>query len=295
MSLRHIVFVINPHSGVDRQKAILHAINTSLDHKQYSFEVAHTRHAGHGTELARNAAEKGAFAVVAVGGDGSVNDVARGLQGTDTALAILPKGSGNGMARAMGIPLRVAAALEVLNSGRIIQMDIGRANEQMFISNAGAGFDALISEAFSGSTRRGFAVYSWLVTKHLWAYKEHDWEINIDGTLLRERAFMINVANGQQFGYNFKIAPNASYTDGWLDVTIIKPFPRIMGSSLLIRGMSSSIHKSPYVKTFRAKQVTIAHPDLKLMQTDGDAHICNGKIEFSIKPGALKVIVPAGR
>ncbi len=292
MSLKHIVFIVNPHSGVDRKKAISEAIEAKLDQTRFSYAIADTERPKHGIDLAKEAAEKGAFAVVAVGGDGSVNDVAKGLVGTDTALGIIPKGSGNGMARTIEIPLDIAGALDVINGGKTEKVDVGYANDDLFLSNAGVGFDALISKRFATSEKRGLMVYSWLVTKHLWTYKEWDWTIKIDGKELQQKAFMINVANGQQFGYNFKIAPNASYTDGWFDVSIIKPFPKILGSSLVIRAMNGTIDKSSYVDTYRAKEITISHPDLKWMQTDGDAHKCTNEITFRIVPGALKVIVP---
>jgi diacylglycerol kinase (ATP) len=292
MSLKHLVFIINPRSGVDREKAISKAVEERLDKSRFTYEIDYTERPKHGIELARQAAEKGAYAVVAVGGDGSVNDVVKGLVGTDTALAIIPKGSGNGMARTMEIPLELMEAIDVINTGKLQSVDIGYANDSLFLSNAGVGFDALISKRFAKKEKRGFATYSWLVTQHLWTYKEWDWQIKIDGKELSQKAFMINVANGQQFGYNFKIAPNADYADGWLDVTIIKPFPKILGGTLVFRAMTGSIDKSPYVETYRAKEVTISNPALKLMQTDGDAHPCSNEINYRIEPAALKVVLP---
>src|SRR5690606_4208169 len=140
--------------------------------------------------------------------------------GTGTMLGIIPKGSGNGMARTMDIPLELDEAIKVINKGNIVAMDVGYANGEPYISNAGVAFDALISKKFSKSERRGLMVYSWLVTKHMWLYKSWKWQINIDGKEMTERAFIVNVANGQQFGYNFKIAPMANYTDGLLDLIV---------------------------------------------------------------------------
>ncbi len=292
MNKKHLVFIINPRSGVDRQKAIQHAIDTTLDQQQYSYEIQYTQYAKHGTILAKEAAAKGAYAVVAVGGDGSVNDIVAGLLDTDTCLAIIPKGSGNGMARTMGIPLKEQEAIAVINKGNEIKMDIGYANERPFISNAGVAFDALISRKFAKSVRRGFAIYSWLVTKYLWVYKVWKWDIEIDGKPLQEKAFIITVANGKQFGYNFQIAPDANWTDGLFDVVIIRNFPRILGGLIALRAMNGSILKSPYVKHYRAKEVVVSHPQLRLMQTDGDAHDCENRIRFTIKKGLQKVIVP---
>jgi diacylglycerol kinase (ATP) len=292
MSRKHLVFIINPKSGVERQKEIKHGVETYLDKERYSYEILNTAYAKHGITMAQEAAKKGAYAVVAVGGDGSVNDVVQGLLGTDTLLAIIPKGSGNGMARTMRIPLDVNEAIKVINKGNIANMDVGYANGQPFISNAGVAFDALISKKFAKSERRGFVMYSWLVTKYMWLYKNWEWQITVDGKSYNERAFMVNVANGQQFGYNFKIAPMASYTDGLLDLIIIRKFPKILGGILVLRAMNGSILRSPYVRHMTGREITISHPALKLVQTDGDAHACEPSITFKIKQGAQKVIVP---
>ncbi len=292
MSSKHIVFIINPKSGVERQKEIQEGIDAHLDKVQFSHELLYTQFAKHGTTLAKEAARNGAYAVVAVGGDGSVNDVVQGLLGTDTLLGIIPKGSGNGMARTMNIPLDTNEAIIVINKGNVTNLDVAYANDRAFISNAGVAFDALISKKFAKSERRGLMVYSWLVTKHMWLYKSWDWQITVDGKELTKRAFMVNVANGQQFGYNFKIAPMADFTDGFLDLIVIKRFPKILGGVIALRAMNGTIASSRYVEHIRCKEITISHPSLRLMQTDGDAHACENSINFRIQPAAIKVIVP---
>lgn len=292
MSKKHLVFIINPKSGTDRAKEIKQSIDTYLDKEQFSFELVNTQFAQHGVTLAKEAAKNGAYAVVAVGGDGSVNDVVQGLSGTDTLLAVIPKGSGNGIARTLRLPLDTNEAIKLLNTGDVVTMDMGYANERPFISNAGVAFDALIAKKFAKSTRRGLMVYSWLVTKYMWLYKEWDWQITVDGKPITEKAFMVIVANGQQFGYNFKIAPMASYTDGLFDVIIVRKFPKILGGIIVLRAMNGSIAGSPYVQHLTGKEITVTHPSLRLMQVDGDAHACSNSITFKIKPGAQKVIVP---
>lgn len=290
--MQHLVFIINPRSGTDRVKALQAAIDAGIDTTRYTHETRYTERPQHGTELAREAAAAGAHAVIAVGGDGSVRDVALGLLGTRTALGIIPKGSGNGMARSIGVPLTPEQAIAVINAGSLQAIDVGYVNDELFISNAGVGFDALISKRFANSTTRGLGSYSWLVTKHLWQYREWDWRITIDGKEHRERAFLVNVANGHQLGYSFSIAPRADHADGWLDVTIIRKFPKWLGGDLALRALRGTINNSRYVKHYRARKVSIAHPDLKLMQTDGDAHPCTARLDFRIEPGALQVIVP---
>ncbi len=289
---KHLVFIINPLSGTDRVKAIQGAIDAGIDGAQYTHETQYTQRSQHGTELARLAAAAGAHAVIAVGGDGSVADVANGLNGSQAALGIIPKGSGNGLGRSLKLPLNSEEAIRIINRGKLQRIDAGYVNDRLFLSNAGVGFDALISNKFSKSERRGLSAYSWLVTKHLWLYKEWDWRIMIDGKPLEEQAFLVNVANGQQFGYNFKIAPLASLTDGLLDVTIIRKFPKLLGGALALRAMTGAINGSPFVAHYRAREVIISHPDLRLMQTDGDAHSCTNRLVFSVAPAALDVIVP---
>lgn len=290
--MKHLVFIVNPRSGVDRQKAIEAHVKATLDSTVYTYEIRYTEYAKHGTKLAAQAAANGVFAVVAVGGDGSVNDVAKGLIGTDTALAIVPKGSGNGMARTLRIPLSTQKALSVINAGKTMLMDVGYANDHAFLSNAGVGFDTVISAAFASSNRRGLKAYSWLVAKHLWSYQSLPWRISSNGQTFSQPAFMISVANGQQFGYNFRIAPDASWTDGQLDVVIVRRFPKILGGMLVLRALTGSITRSPFVQHFRTKEIVVSHPQLSMMQTDGDAYPVEKEVRFSVEAAALRVIVP---
>lgn len=289
---KHLVFLVNPRSGVQRQKDILSAIELHLDHTVFSFEIQETQYAHHGVQLAKTAAHAGAFGVIAVGGDGSVNDAAAGLSGTATALGILPMGSGNGMARTLGISRKLPEALAVLNSQNITAIDMGYANERPFVSNAGLGFDALISEAFASSKKRGFASYAWLSSRHFFQYQPTRYTITVDGKTWQEEAFIINVANGRQLGYNFQIAPQASYTDGLLDVVILRAFPKWKVLGITLRGFSGRLLHNRYVHHLQCRSVSIQPDDASLLQTDGDAWPCTGKVDFRVQPGALKVFIP---
>lgn len=292
MSLKNIVFVVNPKSGTERQKEIGKAVAAHLDPTLYAHEILITQYAGHGAELARNAAANGAHAVVAVGGDGSVNEIARGLDGTDCILGIIPKGSGNGIARTLNIPLSVADAVKVINSGNTTTIDIGYANDRLFVSNAGVAFDALIAQKFATSHKRGFLVYSWLVAKHLWQYSSRDYTIIADGKELHERAFMVNIANGKYFGYSFRIAPMANCSDGKLELIVVRSFPKILGGLIAMRAMLGDITSSSYVSHHTCSTITISHPQLSAMQVDGDAVPCNSSVTFRTKPLAQRILVP---
>lgn len=289
---KHLVFIVNPRSGVDRTKRISDAINSYLDQSVFSYEIRQTEYAGHGETLAREAAANKVFAVVAVGGDGSVNDAIRGLYGTDTVLAIIPKGSGNGLARTLDIPMEQIAAIQLINTARISTIDVGKVNDHLFASNAGVGFDTLVCEQFAHSRRRGLLVYIWLIIRNLWVYKEPEWLLEINGKTFRRRAFIINVANGSQLGYNFKIAPDANWRDGLLDVVIIHKFPRIMAAVLGYRMFRGTILKSRYVERIRTSEIRIAHPQLSGMQIDGDFLGCAQELLFSVQKQRLKILVP---
>jgi len=290
--MEKILFIINPKSGVDRVKALKGLIDKHLDKLRFDAEIAHTQYAKHGTLLAKEAAEKGVQVIVAVGGDGSVNDIIAGIKGTGATLAIIPKGSGNGLARSLNIPIDPVKAIDVINRSKTEKIDLGMANAQIFASNIGVGFDALVAKKFSKSTRRGMLVYSWIVTKYLWKYKEWDWDIEVDGKRFSERAFILTVANAQQFGYNFKIAPVADLQDGIFDVVIIKKYPKILGLFIAIRAFQGTILKSKYVDHLKGKNVVIRHPQLSMMQADGDVHECENEIHVRILPAAIKVMVP---
>jgi diacylglycerol kinase (ATP) len=291
--MKKILFIINPKSGIDRVKALQNLIAQHLDATQFEYKIAHTEYAKHGTELARKAAtEDGYHIVVAVGGDGSVNDIIAGLHHTNATLAIIPKGSGNGLARSLGIPLDAAKAIQLINAGKQIAIDLGKANDKIFVSNAGVGFDALVARKFAKSNRRGMAIYSWIVTKYLWMYKEWTWDVEVDGLPIKERAFILTVANAAQFGYNFKIAPQADLQDGLFDIVIIKKYPKILGALIALRAFNGTILQSKYVLHFKGRNIKISHPQLNLLQMDGDVYTCENEVNITMIPASLNIMIP---
>lgn len=290
--MKKVLFIINPKSGVDRVKAIENLIDGHLDKAKFAAEIAFTQYAKHGTELARDAALRGYNIVVAVGGDGSVNDIIAGLYNTDVSLAIIPKGSGNGLARTLKIPLDTAKAIAVINQEKYSKIDLGEANRHLFVSNVGVGFDALVAKKFAKSNRRGIAMYSWIVIKHLWRYKEWVWELEVDGKIYKEKSFILTIANARQFGYNFQIAPLADLQDGLFDIVILKKYPKILGAFIAIRAFRGTLLKSRFVQYLQGKNVIIRHPALNLLQVDGDVHSCSKEIKITLLPAALNILVP---
>ncbi len=290
MRMAHLIFIVNPRSGTDRNKALDSTIAKALDASRFTWEIWHTERAGHGIELAGRAAAAGAFAVIAVGGDGSVNDIATGLLGSQTAMGIVPKGSGNGLARTLGIKVNVEAALQVINKGEAKPIDVGFANDHLFLSNGGVGFDVGVCEQFAKSDRRGFMTYFGIIAKHYFAYNPPQWTLEAKGKTWKEKAFMVVAANGVQFGYDFQIAPTADLSDGLLDLVVVRRFSKWVGGLIALRSLNGSLLKSPFVRHLKTETFTVSHPDLTAFQIDGEVRPCAGKVVFRLEPLALQVL-----
>lgn len=291
--MRKILFIINRKAGTDREKRLEGVIRRYLTPKAFSVEITHLAYLGHGTVLAREAVEQGVDTVVAVGGDGSINEISQGLIGSNTALAIIALGSGNGLARALKIPLKVSLALELIADGRRRPIDVGYANEHLFLSNAGVGFDALIADKFKHVQKRGLMGYAKLVLGSFNKYKGPSYKVDIDGQKSEQKAFLLTVANGNQFGYEFKLAPNANVFDGKLDVCIVPPVPFYGLAPIGFYSLMGTIDKTRYMKHYTGENIIVESPELVHLQVDGDAVPLtqDGKVHFRIVPAALQVIV----
>jgi YegS/Rv2252/BmrU family lipid kinase len=291
--LRKILIIINRKAGTDREKRLEDVIREILPEPAFSVQITHLAYLGHGTHLAQEAVQQGVDTVVAVGGDGSINEIAQGLTGTSTALAVIPLGSGNGLARALKIPLDVRKALQLIANNKRDAIDVGYANEHMFLSNAGVGFDALIADKFRHTQKRGLWGYAKLVIKSFREYKGHSYTIDIDGNKLNRPAFLLSVANGNQMGYEFKLAPDASLFDGMLDVCVVRPVSFLGLLPLSIYSLLGTVHKTKYMTHVRGQDITIRSPQLAYLQVDGDAVSAgdNGEIHFRVVKGAIQMIV----
>lgn len=291
--MRKILIIINRKAGTDREKRLEDVVREILPEPAFSVQITHLAYLGHGTHLAQEAVQQGVDTVVAVGGDGSINEIAQGLTGTSTALAVIPLGSGNGLARALKIPLDVRKALQLIANNKRDAIDVGYANEHMFLSNAGVGFDALIADKFRHTQKRGLWGYAKLVIKSFREYKGHSYSIDIDGNKLDRPAFLLSVANGNQMGYEFKLAPDASLFDGMLDVCVVRPVSFLGLLPLSIYSLLGTVHKTKYMTHVRGQDITIRSPQLAYLQVDGDAVSAgdNGEIHFRVVKGAIQMIV----
>ncbi|MCF8308251.1 MAG: diacylglycerol kinase family lipid kinase [Bacteroidales bacterium] len=291
---RRILFIINPKSGQGRHRTVERAIKTHLDRELFDHEIAYTQYKGHGEKLALEAADRKLDVVAIAGGDGSINEVARGIYGSGTLLAVIPTGSGNGLARHLGIPLRVKNAVQLINELSAENIDTGFINSELFVSIAGLGFDAMIAEKFENASQRGFMAYFRLVAAAFYNYKPQKYTLEINNEEIKRKALLINFANSGQFGYNTGITPHASVTDSMLDVSIMQK-PSLLVTPLLLHLLYfHRIDQSQYVESYRAKEMVITkrkkkHP----VNIDGEPRYFEEKqLHVEVKPASLPLIGP---
>lgn len=266
-------------------------IKQHLDSAIFEFDTEYSTGVTHARELAANAA--GAYdIIVAVGGDGTVNEIASAIAGTDTVLGIIPFGSGNGLARFLTIPMDVIGALKTINMGRTITIDAAKMNGQWFFNMAGMGFDAHISHVFAnGSKKRGFFSYFKSSLKEIANYKAQSYRIDIDGSVYDREAFMLSMANSSQYGNNAHISPHASIQDGMLDVCIIKPFPLWRFPEMGLRMFTKTAEGSKYVEIIKGQNIRVTRNGQGPIHLDGEPQVAGDDINIEVQPGTLKVIV----
>ena len=221
--MKNILFIVNPNSAKGNEERISRAIESRIDHNIFNVSVTYTQSADHAINLSKKAVAEGIDIIVAVGGDGTVNEVASQLIKTSNTLGIVPLGSGNGLARHLGIPRNIEKAIDLINKQQTSTIDTGSVNGNIFVSIAGVGFDALVAERFARGVRRGFLGYFQIIANEYFNYKPQTYKLTFDnGKVITERALFVAFANSNQFGYNTTIAPNAKLRDGLLDVCIVK-------------------------------------------------------------------------
>ena len=290
---KHITFIVNPISGTQEKEQIIALINEYLDIDKYTFQIIYTQYAGHAEEIAAQCAEDSHFAVVAVGGDGTVNEVARALTHTHTALGIIPCGSGNGLARHLQISMQPRKAIEAINEGIIERIDYGTINRRKFFCTCGVGFDAFVSLKFSEAGKRGLNTYIEQSLNASLNYKPETYKLTIDGNETEiYQAFLIACGNAAQYGNNAYIAPKATLTDGLLDVTILNPFTPLDVPSLALQLFTKTIDQNSHIKTFRCKTINIRREKPGVVHYDGDPVMMGANLKVKIHHAGLHVIVP---
>ena len=289
---RHIVAIINPVSGTGKKEKIPRLIDTVVDHDSNDVSIIMTEYAGHANEIAAQAASDGADVVVAIGGDGTVNEVGSAVCGTDTALAIVPCGSGNGLARHLRISMNASRALQVLNNGVVGEFDYCTVNGKPFFCTCGMGFDATVSYKFANEGTRGFITYVKKTISEYFKYTAQQYSIDIDGKQMQETAFVIACCNAAQYGNNAYIAPRATMQDGLIDLTVMHPFnvveSPLIGARLFLRQLNHDHHVSIY----RGKRVVIDREKEDFIHIDGDPMVMPAHIVIENVSKGIHILVP---
>ena len=290
---RKALFIINPISGGKKKDGVPELIDQNLDKNVFDANIVYSDGVSHARIIAGEAANK-FDVVVAVGGDGTVNEISSAIVGSSTALGVVPFGSGNGLARFLGIPMNTAESIKALNAFKTETIDSGQMNGLPFFNMAGMGFDAHIAEVFSHGKKRGFLTYIKSTMQEIMNYKSQEYRIEIDGNIYEREAFIISIANSSQWGNDVHISPKASVQDGLLDVCVIQKFPVWRLPEIGARLMLKTIEASKFIEIIRGKDIKITRQSAGPIHLDGEPQVMDTNIHINIIPGSLKVIVGPG-
>lgn len=285
-----ILFIINPISGKDEKTNIDNIISDYIDKDKFEISFVFTEYGKHASSLAKHAVKDGYDIVVAVGGDGTVNEVASSLINTDVKFGIIPSGSGNGLARFLKLPLNVKKAVEIINCSNFTQIDTIKVNNYYCVNVAGVGFDAHISNLFANYGKRGLQSYVKLIIREFFKYKEKLYKILIDNRVGEKQAFVISFANSSQFGNDAHIAPLAEIDDGLIDICILRKFPAWKSLFMAVRLFTKSIHKSKYYQLIKTNELEIINSETLHAHIDGDPFTFNSNVKIKILAKSLNVI-----
>ena len=285
-----VMFIMNPISGNVKKSGIPKLIDEYIDKDKYEYKIRYTERAGHAMELASEAAMSGYDIVVAVGGDGTINETGRGLVGSDTALSILPCGSGNGLARHLSIPINIRKSIEILNECQIHPLDYCKINDIPFFCTCGMGFDAFISQKFASSKHRGPLKYLEEVLLEGLRYEPELYTIEDSTGRHSYKAYLVTCANASQYGNNAYIAPQASMSDGLLDVIVMEPFGIMDAAQVSFDLMNKTMDKNSKVKTFKSSEVVIRRSSEGPVHFDGDPMVMGREILVSVVEKGIRVV-----
>lgn len=292
MNRQRALLIINPISGTSSKEGIIDITRRKLEATGIEVDAAVTSGPADATRLASEAEAGGYDIVLAAGGDGTVNEIAAALCGSQVTMGILPCGSGNGLARHLDIPVDVSEALDVVIAGHRVEADSASVNGRPFFCTFGVGFDAAVSETFAKQRRRGKLTYIRSTLSTYAKYHPQIYTISANGHLLTEKAFLVAVCNASQYGNNAYIAPEASITDGLLDITIVHSGPLPSMALMGIDMMTGYINRNTLIHTFKAPAVNIYRRASGPAHLDGEPVSIDDTMEIKCHPGALRVFTP---
>lgn len=285
-----VVFIVNPIAGGRGKKKLPQLIRKHIDNTRYVPEIVFTQYQGHARKIVCEYYEKGYRYFVAVGGDGTINEVADACRDTDAVLGIVPVGSGNGLARDLHIPMDTVDALRLFNQMEVKRIDYGLVNNKPFFCTFGIGLDAKVSRIFARSKQRGFISYFTIVLRTYWKYDAERYKINIDGRKLNRYAMLLTVANATQYGNNVYIAPRASMTDGLLDCCILRPFIKIFAPFLAAALILKQLDHTIFYKRIQGKKMQIERKQSGTVHLDGESMQMERVLNIEVVPQGLQVL-----
>ena len=286
---KYIAFVVNPSSGPQKKRNIVDVISKNMSGKT-PFDILVWKDKNNFEEIRKQITSGKYTHVVAVGGDGTVNEVAKNLANTNIILGIIPRGSDNGLARSLGIPQNAIQAIKRVEDGSVKTIDNGLINGKFFSCAAGVGFDAHICQLFANSKTRGLISYIKISLTQFFSYRAKEYTIETNNETLKTKAFLIAFANAGQYGNDFYIAPQAKMDDGLLHMVILKPFNIIGACNLLVKVLSKKAHQAKNIVTLTATNIKIKNLSSEFIHFDGEPGIIENEIEVSINPQSLQVI-----
>lgn len=292
MHKKQVKFIVNPFAGVGKKGDFREQVDLHLDKSLFDFAIEYTTHAGHAVDISKKAIKENFDIIVAVGGDGSVNEIASTLINTNKILGIIPAGSGNGFATYLGYSRNIGNALKSFNTAKTITIDTCLLNERPFVNVAGVGFDAWVAYKTKKQASRGFFGYTKAALKETMSYQPKKYTITIDGKEIEREALSIEIANATMFGYNMKIAPLAKLDDGLIDLVIIKKAPKMRYFLSMLRFPMGNIHKSSLVEYYTAKEIKIVAHEECAAHLDGEGFFPCRILNFSVKNLSLQVLKP---
>ncbi|MFA6701989.1 MAG: diacylglycerol kinase family protein [Dysgonamonadaceae bacterium] len=292
MKKTKVCAIVNPVSGTSSKDNIPLKITESLDALKYEVEVKITEYPSQATTITQEAVKNGFDIVIAVGGDGTVNEIARALVDTNCTLGILPLGSGNGLARDLKISLNLDEAINVIKENNVRVIDYGIANEHIFFCTCGVGFDAFVSKKFDEDVQRGRIGYFKNIMEGFAEFKSEEYEITYDGGVLKEQAFIVTCANASQYGFDAVIAPGADMEDGKLNVSILKPMNALEVPVATFQLFAKTLDKNHKVITLETSNITIKRKHDGYLQIDGEPLNAGKEINIKVIPKGLRVLVP---
>lgn len=285
-----IRFIINPISGVGKKGDLPQLIEENLDHSKFDYDIAITEYRKHAKKIAYEASLEGIDIVCAVGGDGSVHEVGTALIGTQTKLAILPCGSGNGLARHLNIPVNIPKAIECINNDASIRMDTVLVNDKPFLGIGGYGFDAVIAKKFDDYHKRGFWSYVKLVMREFIRYNPINVSVDLNGEIKSMPVVLCTIANASEFGNGFVVSPTSDVTDGKIELCILKPFSMWSAPAVVYRFFKRTSHKSKFseVISFQKARIKLSQ---KIAHYDGEPFDVREELNIQVIPGSLNILI----